>query len=158
MNAIRSWNFIFFGGAFLFGLWLHSWGLDMIVNVWPPYQTTSLTVITDEGVPTKVTETRDIVTDFDGTWRVRVVNLDRGEIVCTLPQVGPRMEAYRITETPAYAPSWREYTGDDGECIKDMLESPGTYQLRTQRTMNILWRDVDLPTVVSAPFRVGAAE
>jgi len=155
-RLMKSWRFILIGSAIVlaWAVWTH--GLDTLVRVWPPYQTSSLVVVTAHGVPARVIETRRIVSEFNGTWRVRVVDIENNKDFCTLPARGPKEERYRPSERPAYSDTWVAYTGDyDYECMGDMQATGGgLFQLETQRTMRILGRDVDLPLVVSAPFQV----
>lgn len=153
---LKSWYFIGLGGFVLLLLLFWQYGIDVLVRVWPPYQTSSLVVVTAHGVPARVIETRRIVSEFNGTWRVRVVDVENSRDFCTLPARGPKQERYRESERPTYGDPWSTYTGDyDYECLHDMqAKGSGLFQLETQRTMRALGRDVDLPLVVSAPFQV----
>lgn len=155
-NALmRSWRFIGWGSAIvlIWAAWTH--GIDMLVRIWPPYQTSSLVVVTAHGIPAHVIETRRIISEFNGTWRVLVASIDRNEDFCYLPASGPVGQRYRPTERPTFSGTWLQYTKDiDLECLRRMQAVGGVFQLETRRTMRILGRNVDLPPVVSTPFEV----
>jgi hypothetical protein len=154
-SLLKSWQFIGWGSAIVlvWGIWAH--GIDVLVRTWPPYQTTSLVVITAHGVPAQVIETRRIISEFNGAWRVLVVSIDRNEDFCYLPPTGPVKQRYRPTDRPTFTATWLQYTADgDLECMRRMQAVGGLFHLETRRTMSVLGRDVDLPVVVSAPFEV----
>jgi hypothetical protein len=69
---------------------------------------------------------------FDGQFIVKLIDLDAGALVCTMPAKGWKSNPYDLEGPRSLDMTWAAYTGDDGRCFAEM--KPGvTYATRTFR-------------------------
>ena len=128
------------------------------------YAPTSIEVIigqameTTRVIETPVLDGPRVRTAFDGQFIVKLIDIDAGALVCTMPAKGWKSNPY-VTDGPrSLNMTWAAYTGDDGRCFAEM--KPGvTYATRTfrQATKIIDGHAVRrlLDPVQSAPFVFG---
>jgi len=96
-----------------------------------------------------------VLSSFRGEWLIKLVDVEAGVLLCTMPPAGPRSSSYVVGDARVIDMTWAAYTGGDGTCFAEM--KPGrTYVLRTFRQAtkiineHAVYRAFD--PVRSAPF------
>ena len=102
------------------------------------YAPTSIEVIigqtmeTTRVIETPVLDGPRVRAQFDGQFIVKLIDLDAGALVCTMPAKGWTSNPYDPEGPQSLDMTWASYTGDDGRCFAEM--GPGrTYATSTFR-------------------------
>lgn len=102
------------------------------------YAPTSIEVIigqameTTRVIETPVLDGPRVRAAFDGQFIVKLIDIDAGALVCTMPAKGWKSNPYDPEGARSLDMTWAAYTGDDGRCFAEM--GPGrTYAIRTFR-------------------------